>query len=126
MPGFEGIIEMIDTGSVYRIIQIQVVITVTITLIMLLFQSMSSAMSAFVGGAIGFLTSLIYAKKMQAPPGSEPRAILRAHYKAEAYKMVFTILLFSLVFTQLKEINALPMFAAYAATVAAYWLALLK
>lgn len=117
---------MIDTGSVYRIIQIQVAITVTIALIMLVFQSLSSAISAFVGGAIGFLTSLIYAKKMQAPSGSDPRTILRAHYKAEAYKMVFTILLFSLVFTQFKEINALPLFAAYAATIAAYWLALLK
>ncbi len=126
MPGFEGIIEMIDTGSVYRIIQIQVVITVTIALIMLVFQSLSSAISAFVGGAIGFLTSLIYAKKMQAPSGSDPRTILRAHYKAEAYKMVFTILLFSLVFTQIKEINALPLFVAYAASIAAYWLALLK
>jgi len=62
---------------------------------------------------------------MQVPPASEPRKILMAHYKAEAYKMVFTILLFSLVFTQFKEISALPLFAAYAATIAAYWLALL-
>lgn len=117
---------MIDTGSVRRIIQIQVAITVAIALLMLVIQSLPAAISAFAGGAIGFITSLIYAKKMQAPPDSEPRKILRAHYKAEAYKMVFTILLFSLIFTQHKEVAALPLFATYAATIAAYWMALLK
>lgn len=116
---------MIVSGSVRRIIQIQIAVTITIALLMLVLQGMSSAISAFVGGTIGFITSLIYAIKMQAPPGSAPREILRAHYKAEAYKMVITILLFTLVFTQYKDINALPLFAAYAATAAVYWVALI-
>ncbi len=116
---------MVDISSVRRIILVQVAVAVVITLLMLAFQGVTAAASAFVGGAIGFLTSLIYAKKMLAPPGSEAKKIVRAHYSAEAYKLIFTILLFSLVFTQYKEVHALPLFATYAATLAVYWVALI-
>jgi ATP synthase protein I len=116
---------MVDISSVRRIILVQVAVAVVITLLMLTFQGVTAAASAFVGGAIGFLTSLIYAKKMLAPPGSEAKKIVRAHYSAEAYKLIFTILLFSLIFTQYKEVHALPLFATYAATLAVYWVALI-
>jgi len=116
---------MVDTSAVRRIIIVQVAVTLVIALAMLVIQDFTSAVSAFVGGAIGFLTSLIYAKKMLAPPGSEAKKIIRAHYSAEAYKLIFTILLFSLVFTQYKEVQALPLFTAYAATLAVYWVALI-
>jgi len=116
---------MVDISAVRRIILVQVAVAVLIALLMLVFQGVAAAASAFVGGAIGFLTSLVYAKKMLAPPGSEAKKIIRAHYSAEAYKLVFTILLFSLVFTQYKEVHALPLFATYAATLAIYWVALI-
>ena len=115
----------ISINPVRRIILIQVGVAVTISLLMLLIHGISVAVSAFVGGAIGFLTSLVYAKKMLAPSGSEAKQILRAHYSAEAYKLIFTILLFSLVFTQYKEVHALTLFATYVATLAVYWVALI-
>lgn len=116
---------MVDISAVRRIILVQVAVAILIALLMLVIQGVTSAVSAFVGGAIGFLTSLVYAKKMLAPPGSEAKKIIRAHYSAEAYKLIFTILLFSLVFTQYKEVHALPLFATYAATLAVYWVALI-
>ncbi|MFA6902413.1 MAG: ATP synthase subunit I [Gallionellaceae bacterium] len=116
---------MVDISPVRRIILVQVSVAVVIALMMLLIVGVTAAVSAFLGGAIGFLTSLIYAKKMLAPPGSEAKKIIRAHYSAEAYKLIFTILLFSLVFTQYKEVHALSLFATYAATLAVYWIALI-
>jgi len=116
---------MVDISAVRRIILIQVAVAVVIALLMLMFHGLTAAVSAFAGGAIGFLTSLIYAKKMLAPPGSEAKTIMRAHYSAEAYKLILTILLFSLIFTQYKEVHALPLFATYAATLAVYWVALI-
>jgi ATP synthase protein I len=116
---------MVDISAVRRIIMVQVAVAVVIALLMLVFQGLTVAVSAFVGGAIGFLTSLVYAKKMLAPPGSDAKKIIRAHYSAEAYKLIFTILLFSLVFTQFKEVHALSLFATYAATLAVYWVALI-
>ena len=116
---------MVDNSAVRRIILIQVAVAVAMALLMLVIYGLTAAVSAFVGGAIGFLTSLVYAKKMLAPPGSEAKKIIRAHYSAEAYKLIFTILLFSLVFTQYKEVHALSLFATYVATLAVYWVALI-
>lgn len=116
---------MVDISAVRRIILVQVAVAVVISLIMLAVQDVTTAASAFIGGAIGFLTSLIYAKKMLAPPGSEAKKIIRAHYTAEAYKLIFTILLFSIVFTQFKEVHALSLFGTYAATLVVYWVALI-
>jgi ATP synthase protein I len=116
---------MVDISSVRRIILIQVAVAVTVALLMLVIQGFTSAVSSFAGGAIGFLTSLIYAKKMLPPPGSDAKKILHAHYGAEAYKLIFTILLFSLVFTQYKEVHTLPLFATYIATLLVYWVALI-
>ena len=111
--------------AVGRIISVQVLVTVVIALIMLIIRGQADAASAFVGGAVGFLTSLIYAKKMFVPKGIEVKKIIRAHYSAEAYKLAFTILLFSFVFTQFKDVHALPLFVTYIATLAVYWAALI-
>ncbi len=112
-------------SAVRRIILIQLAVTVAMAFLMLMYLNAVAATSAFAGGAIGFLTSLVYAKKMFAPLGSEPKTIIVAHYRAEAYKLVFTILLFSLVFTQFKEVQVLPLFMAYIATLMVYWVALI-
>ncbi len=116
---------MVDISAVRRIILIQVAVAVVISLLMLLLLGLTAAVSAFIGGAIGFLTSLIYAMKMLAPPGSDAKKIIRAHYSAEAYKLILAILLFSLVFTQYKDVHALSLFVTYVATLAVYWVALI-
>jgi ATP synthase protein I len=116
---------MVDISAVRRIIMIQVAVAIVIALVMLVMQNAATAASAFVGGAIGFLSSVVYAIKMQSPLGSEPKKIVRMHYSAEGYKLIITILLFALVFTQYKEVHALALIAAYVATLAVYWVALL-
>ena len=116
---------MVDTSAVRRIILIQVAVAVVLALAMLLILGLQAAISSFAGGAIGFLTSLVYAKKMRAPLGSDAKKIVRSHYSAEAYKLIFTFLLFSLVFTQYKTVQPLPLIGTYAATLAVYWVALI-
>ncbi len=113
------------SNAVRRIILGQVAVTSIIALMMWIVQGRLEAISAFAGGAIGFLTGLAYANKMFAPTGGDTKNIVRAHYSAEAYKLVFTILLFSLVFTQFKDVRALPLFIGYAATLLVYWAALI-
>jgi len=117
--------DLASKKAVVWIVLTQISITVVISLVMLVTQNGGSAISAFAGGAVGFLTSLVYAKKMFAPEGSDLKTIIRSHYSAEAYKLAFTILLFSFVFTQYKEAHALPLFATYIATLAVYWVALI-
>ena len=122
MRNFKG---LAITSAVGRIIWIQVLVAVVISLLLWVVKDVATAASAFAGGAVGFLTSLVYAKKMFVPQGGEIKKILRAHYSAEAYKLAFTILLFSFVFTQFKDVHALPLFVTYIATLAVYWAALI-
>jgi ATP synthase protein I len=112
-------------NEIRQIILVQVAVTVLIALLMWLVQGKLAAISALTGGSIGFITALVYAIKMGAPSGSEPKKIIRSHYSAEAYKMLFTILLFTLVFKQFKEVQALPLFIGYACTLVVYWAALI-
>jgi ATP synthase protein I len=112
-------------NAIRRIILVQVTVAVLIALLMWMLQGKIAALSALTGGSIGFITALVYAKKMFTPLGSDSKKIVRAHYSAEAFKMLFTVLLFSLVFKQFKEVQALPLFIGYGCTLVVYWAALL-
>lgn len=111
--------------AVRQIILVQAAVTVIIALLMWIVLGSLAAISALTGGAIGFVTALVYAKKMLSPADGEVKKIVRAHYSAEAYKLVFTILLFSLVFKEFKEVQALPLLVGYVGTLVVYWAALI-
>jgi ATP synthase protein I len=116
---------MVDLSAVRRIIIIQIAVTILIALIMLIFSSITVVASALAGGAIGFTSSLVYAIKMQVQDNSDARKIMRAHYTAEAFKLTIAVLLFTLVYTQFKELHALSFLGTYAATLTVYWIALI-
>lgn len=110
--------------AIYQIILVQVGVAIVIALLIWMMLGKLAALSALTGGSIGFITALVYAKKMFAPSGSDTKKIVQAHYRAEGYKMAFTILLFSLVFKQFSDVQALPLFVGYVGTLIVYWVAL--
>jgi ATP synthase protein I len=110
----------------YRIVGLQVLVTVLISLPMLAFYGALAAASAFAGGAIGFVTSWAYIKKMAAPSaGRDPRKLLRNHAMAECLKLGLTVILFAAVFIFFKGVAVLPLLLTFMATLAMYWVALL-
>ncbi len=111
--------------TVRRIIGLQVVVTVLIAVSLLGFKGVSAAVSALLGGSIGFLPSLVYAKTMLIVKGNEPRDLLKAHLRAEAYKLLATVVLFFAVFAVFRDVSALILILTFAATSAAYWAGLL-
>ena len=101
-------------------------ITVLVSLPLLAFKGGLAAASAFVGGAIGVVTSWAYIKKMAAPSvGGDPRNLLRNHAVAECLKLGLTVILFAAVFIFFKEVAVLPLLLTFMATLAMYWVALL-
>jgi F0F1-type ATP synthase assembly protein I len=82
------------------------------------------AVSAFLGGAIGFVPAWIYVRRMIVAPGGRPQDLLRAQYKAEFYKFAATALMFALTFALFRDVSALFLFLTYFATLAVYWVAL--
>lgn len=111
--------------TVRQIIWLQVAVTALIALSLLGFKGVSAAVSALLGGSIGFLPSLVYAKTMLIAKGDEPRDQLKAHLRAEAYKLLATVVLFIAVFVVFKDVSALILILSFAATLAVYWIGLL-
>ena len=116
-------------GKAYRIIGVQVLVTAVITLLLLPIFGALVAASAFAGGAIGFTTSWVYARKMTLPAsderGRDPKRLLQAHVLAEVWKLGLIVMLFTAVPTLFKEVETLPMLLTFIATLAVYWVALL-
>jgi ATP synthase protein I len=107
--------------TVRQVIWLQVAVTAMIAASLLGFKGTSAAFSAFLGGSIGFLTSLVYAKTMVLVKGKEPRNLLKAHVRAEAYKLLSTLVLFIAVFSLFRDLWALVLILTFAATLVVYW-----
>jgi ATP synthase protein I len=65
-----------------------------------------------------------YAWRVIRTRNAPAQGLLRAHYAAEFGKLALTFVLFGATFAWVKEVSALPLFAAYMATLLVYWAAL--
>jgi len=108
-----------------RIIGLQVAVSVAIALLCLVFYGGNAGLSAFLGGAIGFLSSLAYARQIVASQTSDPKGVLRAHLAGEVLKLGLTVILFVAVFILYQGVAALPLLLTFIATLVVYWVALL-
>jgi ATP synthase protein I len=111
--------------GVRQVLLLQLLATALIALPLLPLRGAQAAVSAALGGGIGFTSSLAYALCMSAPGSTEPRDLLKAHVRAEALKLLTTVGLLAAVLIFLKEISPLPLMLTFIATLAAYWIALL-
>lgn len=111
--------------TIRQILWLQVAVTVLIAAALLGFKGTSAAVSAFLGGSIGFLSSLVYAITMVMVKGGEPRDQLKAHMRAEAYKLISALVLFIAAFTLFRDVSPLILLLTFAATLVAYWAGLL-
>jgi ATP synthase protein I len=107
-----------------RVVALQVTVTLVIALLLKWWQGETAAISALLGGAIGFVPAWIYAYKMTAVAGGNPQDLLRAQYRAEFYKFAVTAVMFALIFVLFREVSAPSLFMTYFATLAVYWVAL--
>lgn len=86
------------------------------------------SLSALIGGGIGIAATvaagLCIALTGGASPGRTPGKILGAQYLAELAKFGVTIVLFIVTFLGYRDVAAGPLFAAYAATLLMYGVAL--
>lgn len=112
--------------TIRRILGAQIAVTVgAVVLVLLMGGEARTAWSALIGGAIGFSTAFVYARRMFAARGGDPEDALKAQYRAEFYKLAITAVLFGMTFVLFRDVAALPLFLTYAATLMVYWAALL-
>ena len=112
--------------TVRRILGTQMAVTVAAVLLVLAMGGEPrAAWSALIGGVIGFSSAYVYVRRMFTTRGDTPGDLVKAQYRAEFYKLAFTIVLFAATFALYRDIAALPLFLTYAATLMVYWAALL-
>jgi ATP synthase protein I len=109
----------------FGVVLAQAAVTVTAALLTWGFADRRTALSAFLGGGIATLGSLVMAGLVfGGGRGRDPQRVLGAFYLGEAVKVALVIVLFVVV---LKLVNVAPlaMFLAFAATFLVYWIALI-
>lgn len=96
-------------------------------------SGLHAAISALLGGGIGVLSGYAYAWRAWRKPAAatedadaNAKSVFRAQAAGESLKFALTLLGFALVFWGYRQVAALPLLLAYAATIVVYWLALLK
>jgi ATP synthase protein I len=83
------------------------------------------AWSILLGGAIGLAGAAVYARSIAASAGKSPGELVKAHYRAEVFKLALTVVLFAAVLTLYKDISTLALLLTFIATLVVYWIALL-
>jgi len=81
------------------------------------------AFSAFAGGMVAFLPALIFARNVFRYQGARSaKQIARSLYVGEGLKIIFSVVLFTLVFVFYK-VAPLTFFLTYIAVVLSHWFA---
>jgi ATP synthase protein I len=111
------------SAKLLRIIGMQIGATLLVALILWLAKGELEALSALAGGVIAFIPASLYALRIQVS-STDPNVLLKAHFRAEAFKSAVTIVLFGATFLLFKNVAALWLFVAYGVTLSMYWLAL--
>ena len=115
-----------NSAKAGKVILLQLALTLAVAVLAGVFSGWVAAISAMVGGAIAVVGAVVYVKVAYAVPLASPQVLMRAHFRAEMFKLLVTAILFALVFMGLKGVAALWVFLAFAAASAAYWLVLVS
>lgn len=108
-----------------RIIGAQVGVSLAIAALLLAARGRVSAGSAVIGGGAAFIPAVLYASRMLAVNGTDPNRLLAAQYRAEAFKILGTVIILGAAFRWFRGMDVLALFGTYFAALLVYWAALL-
>ena len=111
--------------AAFRIVGAQACITLLAAAAGLVLAGVAGAVSAFLGGGIGTLASLVQVAGTFRPGASrEPAKILGRLFRGEAFKLLVTAGLFALVLTSMEVVFG-AMIGGFGATLLVFWAALI-
>ncbi|WP_131781950.1 F0F1 ATP synthase subunit I [Legionella gresilensis] len=110
-------------SRIRRLLLVQLTVWAIIALGLLTALGKQAAFSAFLGGLVAFLPSVIFARKLFKYQGARAaRQIVRSFYLGEFLKIISSIVLFTLVFIFF-EVTPLAFFLTYIVVVMTHWFA---
>ncbi|WP_169509129.1 ATP synthase subunit I [Arhodomonas aquaeolei] len=108
-----------------RVVLMQLAITLAAASVWLFAAGARAGLAAAAGGGISTVLSLYVAVKVfLREPRDNPGAALAAFYRAQAMKLLLAVVLISLAILGFRD-HPIPLVTTLAATLGAYWLALL-
>ena len=116
------------TREVAKVLRWQVRLTAVSMLLgsILVSPPLIGLLLALAGGMLAILPGLLYAKLAYARRRVAPQVLLKAHFRAEAAKLLLTIALFVVVLLVFKSVSAPALLGAFVLAQAAYWISLLS
>jgi len=103
----------------------QLIVTVLITIILGLLINLQSAISAFLGGMVSYISSAAFAMIVSCHKGYTASGTVRTALRAEAVKIVLIIMLLWSVFRFYEDVNAFAFIGMFVVTVIVHSMALL-
>lgn len=110
-------------NTIAWLLRAQALLTGIAALIFGVTAGIPQALAALGGGAVGILLTAASALRIGMAAAREPGAMVAAFYRAMAFKLAMAVVLFVIVAKWFAGYFG-PVIVGYAATVAAYWLAL--
>jgi len=109
--------------GIRRLLLVQLGITIILALLFALVMSLNAACSALLGGLVCIIPNAYFASKLFQFHGARAaKQIVNSFYKAEALKIIVSIILFTAVFV-LCRITPLAFFASYIIVMMTHWFA---
>lgn len=109
--------------GVKRLLAVQFMLLIIIAVTVLVMFGKHQAVSSLAGGLVAYLPIVLFAKKFFRQQGARAaKQIVKNFYVGEFLKILFSIVLFSLVFL-LYKVAPLAFFLTYIAVVMTHWLA---
>ena len=102
----------------------QLISTVLITLLLTIIFDLESGLSALLGGMVSIISSAAFAVIVSRHQGYTAGGTIRTALRAEAVKIVLTIMLLWLVFKLYENVNALAFIGSFIMTVIMHSMAL--
>ena len=102
----------------------QLYVTAAITIVLAVLVGLPSALSAFLGGAVNIVSSAAFALIVSRHKGYTAGGTIRTALRAEAVKIILTIVLLWTVFKLYDNVNALVFIGTFILTVIIHSLAL--
>ena len=83
-------------------------------------------LSAALGVIVGIVPTIFYAWRISQPSELSPPRAFGYQVQGEIGKYMITVILFSIVFIFVKELEVVALFSSYISTLLVYWCALIK
>jgi ATP synthase protein I len=109
--------------TVAWLLRVQALLAGLAGLVFAFIGGLDQALAALIGGAIGVLLTAITALRIGLSLSQDAQVMVRAFYRAMAFKLVLAVILFVIVAKWFAGYFG-PVLIGYVATVVAYWLAM--